>query len=300
MEQKSADQQQVYYYYLYKITNLINNKIYIGVHYTTDLNDGYMGSGKLLRLAEAKYGIENFRKDILEFFDSKDTMLAREREIVNPEFIKRSDTYNICLGGTGGGLPGKLNPMYGKTHTPEARAKISNGNRGKIVSEESRKKNSESHKGKPFTEEHKLHLSEAERGSKNHMFGKHQSVESNKKRSESLKGHKMSDLCRQKFTFKGHHFSKEQKKRLSNSCKGHQSSFKGQHFSKESKRKLSNSLKTSQKFHDKLNSKEYRNKISKANKNKKWYNNGQKCIRLKPEEKIPNGFVPGRLLRNKK
>jgi hypothetical protein len=53
------------YYLIYKITNLINNKIYIGKHITKDKNDDYMGSGKLITRAIEKYGLENFKKEII-------------------------------------------------------------------------------------------------------------------------------------------------------------------------------------------------------------------------------------------
>jgi hypothetical protein len=88
--------------YLYQITNLINNKIYVGIHKTANIDDGYMGSGKIIKSAIEKYGIENFRKDILEFFDTYDLALSKESEIVTDEFLLREDVYNLRKGGSGG------------------------------------------------------------------------------------------------------------------------------------------------------------------------------------------------------
>lgn len=90
------------FYYLYEIRNNLNGKIYVGVHKTRDLNDGYMGSGKVINAAIKKHGIENFTKVILETFENAKAMYARETEIVTDEFLARDDVYNLRRGGHGG------------------------------------------------------------------------------------------------------------------------------------------------------------------------------------------------------
>ena len=89
------------YFYFYKITNLINKKFYYGVHSTNNLNDDYMGSGKLFKRAVGKYGKENFVKEVLFIFDTAEEMFAKEKEIVNKLFIESNNTYNIMEGGRG-------------------------------------------------------------------------------------------------------------------------------------------------------------------------------------------------------
>ena len=90
------------YFYLYQIKNKLNNKIYVGVHQTTNLNDSYMGSGKIIKSAIKKYGVENFEKTIIEHFDTAKEMFIREKEFVSDEFLLRRDIYNLRRGGTGG------------------------------------------------------------------------------------------------------------------------------------------------------------------------------------------------------
>ncbi len=167
--------------YLYQITNLINGKIYIGVHRTSQLDDCYMGSGKLIKLAIEKYGIENFKKEILESFNTYSKALEREKEIVNESFLLRDDVYNLKLGGDGGfdyinnsGIP----KFKGKTHTDEAKSKM-----GRVHSDEDIRKASERMKGnrnnpkfwltgkdnpasKPKTDEHKEKLRQRNLGVK--------------------------------------------------------------------------------------------------------------------------------------
>jgi len=90
------------YNYFYKITNLLNNKYYYGIHKTDDLNDGYMGSGTYLKNSIKKYGINNFKKEIICYFSSYEELLKYESDIVNENIINDTNSYNIRLGGLGG------------------------------------------------------------------------------------------------------------------------------------------------------------------------------------------------------
>lgn len=90
------------YHYFYKITNLINNHFYYGVHNTNNLNDGYMGSGVRLWKAFNKYGIENFKKEIIKYFDTSEEAFNYESEIVTEQLVNDNNCYNLQEGGKGG------------------------------------------------------------------------------------------------------------------------------------------------------------------------------------------------------
>lgn len=101
-------------YIVYKTTNLINGKIYIGVHRTNpDIFDGYIGCGvskkdqkkkqKGFPKAVQKYGYNNFKRETLFIYpdteQGKIDAYKKESEIVTIEFVKRKDTYNLIVGG---------------------------------------------------------------------------------------------------------------------------------------------------------------------------------------------------------
>ena len=87
-------------YIVYETRNKINGKIYVGVHNNT--NENYLGSGKYLNEAIKYYGVESFERKVLFKDLSKKEAEKIEASIVNEHFIRREDTYNICLGG---GIP---------------------------------------------------------------------------------------------------------------------------------------------------------------------------------------------------
>lgn len=143
------------FYGIYKITNLVNGKTYVGQHTTSNLDDGYMGSGKIIKLALKKYGAENFRKEWLGFYEDQEELNYMERVFVDQTWLDRSDTYNLVVGG---------GSVEGLMHTAEARRKMSEAQSGKHHSEEAKRKISKALAGKrPYvaTEETRRRMSDA-------------------------------------------------------------------------------------------------------------------------------------------
>lgn len=90
-------------YYVYKVTNNINGKFYIGKRKHDDpVKDSYMGSGKLILAAIDKYGKNNFTKEIIEIFQTNDEAAALEKTLVTKEIVEDSMCYNMHEGGHGG------------------------------------------------------------------------------------------------------------------------------------------------------------------------------------------------------
>jgi group I intron endonuclease len=124
---------------LYKTTNLVNGKIYVGVHkvQNTSRSRKYLGSGKTLKKAIEKYGRENFIRVALAEFNCAKDVYAAEAEMVTEEFVNREDTYNLTMGGVGTvGVKGRPKSEEHKAkiaaaHSrPETKAKLRAANGG--------------------------------------------------------------------------------------------------------------------------------------------------------------------------
>lgn len=131
---------------IYKITNSVNNKVYIGK--TICDKDDYFGSGVLIKQAIKKYGLDKFAKEIIDTANSIEELNNKEKYWI--AYFNSCDLnlgYNIGLGGDGGDLfsnnpnkeairlkyskPKEKNPMFGKHHNNESINKISHNRKGK-------------------------------------------------------------------------------------------------------------------------------------------------------------------------
>lgn len=209
---------------IYKITNLINKKIYVGqTHLNSEqfFNSNYYGSGQIIKKSIKKYGIRNFKKVVLEKCKTQNELNEKEKKWIKMFNSLVPNGYNIAEGGNGGNLgkdiikkrqlnvikngtyAGKNNPMFGKKHSEETRRKISIATKGKKV---------------VFTLEHRKKLRDA-------RLGKHLSNITKLKLSKSLSGRKLTPFTEEhklkiSKSHKGKIFTDSHKKNISLSKKG--------------------------------------------------------------------------------
>ena len=114
--------------YIYLIVNKLNGKTYVGQKrlYTKEWNnDNYFGSGKHLKCAQKKYGIENFEKFLIQYCKSIDELNQQEAFWIEHYRKLGKAEYNICNGGTFGYIHKKGDgPNKGKHHSEETKMKM--------------------------------------------------------------------------------------------------------------------------------------------------------------------------------
>jgi hypothetical protein len=155
------------------------------MHTTKKLEDGYLGSGKLIRRSIEKYRSDQHAKIILEYCQSLDEVKRREREIVTHALIADDLCMNLKIGGEGGGERGVKRSaetrarmsasMKGIPKSPEHAEKMWQAKIGTTASAETRAKMSTSRIGKklPFSAEHIAKLTEARQNRRDEGRDKH-------------------------------------------------------------------------------------------------------------------------------
>ena len=190
------------YHFVYQTTNTINNKIYIGIHSTNDINDGYQGSGLHLKRAFKKYGKANFKTEIIYHGTSRDDISKKEQELVTEEFCQLTTTYNMRTGGDNNFIHSiqtcnLMKDAWTDDRRKEQSARTVQHNKssymrkkgsilrtGRKLTQEWKDNSSKAKLGRPgtsFTQERKDLMSEKRSGDGNPMFGKSQSEDTKQK-----------------------------------------------------------------------------------------------------------------------
>ena len=240
--------------YIYKITNMINGKIYVGKHIDkSEIGfDDYMGSGIMIIKAQKKYGIDKFKKEILEEcsldeLDNKEIYWIQKLNSSNREI-----GYNIASGGEGGDTLSN-NPNLDNI---KKKMRASSKHIGRKCSEQTKQKIREKAIGRKY-KPYFISSEERERrrqcAIKNPSFGKcHYTQEEKEKMSKNRTGsvywnngviNKRSKTCPGEGWIRGILVTPESKQIRSKTHKNKVSSFKGKHHSEETKKKLSESHK---------------------------------------------------------
>ena len=273
--------------YVYKITNTVNNKSYIGISIHEPekgrIRDHLSGHGnRIIANAVKKYGKDAFTYEILEANVFDEFLPDLEVAYIANHNTVAPNGYNLDSGGShkipseetrrkmsdsgkrktfsdnhrrnlSEANKGEKHHNFGKTLSEEHKRKLSEAQKGKTPSEETRRKISEAHKGRKVSAETRRKMSEAHKGEKNHRYGKKgkkHTMETRRKISEAQKGEKNHNF--------GKTLSEEHKRKLSEALSGKNNPNYGKYPSEETRRKISEANKNP--------SEETRRKLSEANR----------------------------------
>ncbi|ECN0101107.1 hypothetical protein ABGE60_002698 [Escherichia coli] len=198
--------QKFHYVYHTTIKSNRSGKIYhyVGKRTTTNLDDGYVGSGKVIKMMkrknkESETPIYEFEVVRSKLFDTAEE--AFECEILLVEAAREKWGRGVCLnlapGGVGGFDGGEHHPFYGKHHKPESRAKMS---ASRMREKNHRYGKPSIMKGKKHTPEAIAKISAASRGENNPRYGVTLTEDTKNKIRNALKGKKRAESSTEKYT----------------------------------------------------------------------------------------------------
>ena len=228
------------YGYIYKTTNLINDKYYIGKHKSESFDSSYYGSGIAFTRALKKYGKENFKREILAWCESKEELNEKEKYYI--ALLRSDKCYNIANGGDGGDIWSTLTEeqkkqanekrRYSLTHlSPEAtearRYKAMMVWKGKHLPEEMKQKISQTLMGHKVSQETRDKISKIKKDFYQTERGKNvlEKIHTFKKGNIPWnKGQKLSDeyceIMKQSHPQGYYHHTEETKQKISNTLSG--------------------------------------------------------------------------------
>jgi hypothetical protein len=173
-------------HYIYKTTCNVTKRYYIGMHSTSNLEDGYLGSGKRLRYSIRRYGKENHTKEILEFLPTREKLVIREFEIIDNNLLNDVLCINLRPGGQGGFISEEqqrhrsicAGNAFAKKYKEDENFRkevIRKRNIGVVKNHKQGKYNYNTFEGKTHSEETKLLISQVKKntgvGDNNSQFG---------------------------------------------------------------------------------------------------------------------------------
>lgn len=179
---------------IYKYTNRINGKVYIGqtINESVRKSSHKHCNGKCyFHNAIQKYGYDNFNYEIIERLDEQ---LLDEREIYWISFYKSNNSsfgYNLTSGGEG---------SRGRKLSEEHKQKLINSKKNKPTPEETRQRISEALKGRKHSEESKRKMSESKKGKPSKLKGRPLSEETKRKISDTLRGRPLPEETKRKMS----------------------------------------------------------------------------------------------------
>lgn len=256
------------YRFVYLTTNNVNGKKYIGKHETEDIMDGYIGSGTLLMRAIAKYGLDEFTREILYFADTSEEVSKAEIRIIEENnAVASREFYNLAPGGMGGNTSAHLTK---EQRSDKCRQKWAN------MSDEAKKqmgaKISKAHSGKKKSEEHRKKMSETRKGVPRWSKETREKY-SIKRKQEVLEGIRVPP--KGNAGNKDFRHTEETKKTLSESQKKRHAEANGHLMTDAGKERRKNKLQNEYWTEDRRverAEKTRRNNLSRAAKNNRWQN----------------------------